>query len=87
MSAWAKDQVEPALWMVGRIRASHQRAPSIQASATVRRTRRSCSQGARSSTFPGAQAGAFHLIGSAGESKVQSFPRLGGLHHRYAVAA
>jgi len=31
MSAWAKDQVEPALWMVGRIRASHQRAPSIQA--------------------------------------------------------
>jgi putative transposase len=22
-----------------------------------------------------------------GESKIQSFPRLGGLHHRYAVAA
>jgi len=26
-------------------------------------------------------------IRSAGESKIQSFPRLGGLHHRYAVAA
>jgi len=24
---------------------------------------------------------------SAGESKIQSFPRLSGLHHRYAVAA
>jgi putative transposase len=26
-------------------------------------------------------------IGSAIESKIRSFPRLGGLHHRYAVAA
>jgi putative transposase len=26
-------------------------------------------------------------IRSARESKIQSFPRLGGLHHRYAVAA
>jgi len=26
-------------------------------------------------------------IRSASESKIQSFPRLGGLHHRYAVAA
>jgi putative transposase len=26
-------------------------------------------------------------IWSAGESKIQSFSRLGGLHHRYAVAA
>ena len=26
-------------------------------------------------------------IRAAGESKIQSFPRLGGLHHRYAVAA
>ena len=26
-------------------------------------------------------------IRSAGESKIQSFPRLGGLHHRYAMAA
>jgi putative transposase len=26
-------------------------------------------------------------ISSARESKIQSFPRLGGLHHRYAVAA
>jgi transposase InsO family protein len=26
-------------------------------------------------------------IRSAGESKIQSFPRLGGLHHRYEVAA
>ena len=26
-------------------------------------------------------------IHSAGESKIQSLPRLGGLHHRYAVAA
>jgi hypothetical protein len=26
-------------------------------------------------------------IGSARERKIQSFPRLGGLHHRYAVAA
>jgi putative transposase len=26
-------------------------------------------------------------IRSARERKIQSFPRLGGLHHRYAVAA
>ena len=26
-------------------------------------------------------------ISSARERKIQSFPRLGGLHHRYAVAA
>jgi len=26
-------------------------------------------------------------IRSARESNIQSFPRLGGLHHRYAVAA
>jgi hypothetical protein len=26
-------------------------------------------------------------MGSARERKIQSFPRLGGLHHRYAVAA
>ena len=26
-------------------------------------------------------------IRSARENKIQSFPRLGGLHHRYAVAA
>jgi hypothetical protein len=26
-------------------------------------------------------------IRSAGKSKIQSFSRLGGLHHRYAVAA
>jgi hypothetical protein len=32
-------------------------------------------------------AGRATEIRSAGESKIQSFPRLGGLHHRYAVAA
>jgi len=32
-------------------------------------------------------AGRATEIRSAGEGKIQSFPRLGGLHHRYAVAA
>jgi len=32
-------------------------------------------------------AGRATEIRSAGESKIQSFARLGGLHHRYAVAA
>jgi transposase InsO family protein len=32
-------------------------------------------------------AGRATEIRSAGESKIQSLPRLGGLHHRYAVAA
>jgi hypothetical protein len=32
-------------------------------------------------------AGRATEIRSAGESKIQSFPRLGALHHRYAVAA
>ena len=32
-------------------------------------------------------AGRATEIRSTGESKIQSFPRLGGLHHRYAVAA
>jgi transposase InsO family protein len=32
-------------------------------------------------------AGRPTAIRSAGESKIRSFPRLGGLHHRYAVAA
>jgi transposase InsO family protein len=32
-------------------------------------------------------AGRATEIRSAGESQIQSFPRLGGLHHRYAVAA
>ena len=32
-------------------------------------------------------AGRPTAIGSAVESKIRSFPRLGGLHHRYAVAA
>jgi len=32
-------------------------------------------------------AGRATEICSAGGSKIQSFPRLGGLHHRYAVAA
>ena len=32
-------------------------------------------------------AGRPTAIPSAGESKIRSFPRLGGLHHRYAVAA
>jgi hypothetical protein len=32
-------------------------------------------------------AGRATKIRSAGESKIQSFPRLGGLHHRYAVGA
>jgi len=32
-------------------------------------------------------AGRATEIRSAGKSKIQSFPRLGGLHHRYAVAA
>ena len=31
-------------------------------------------------------AGRATEIRSAGESQIQSFPRLGGLHHRYAVA-
>jgi hypothetical protein len=31
-------------------------------------------------------AGRPTAIRSKGESKIQSFPRLGGLHHRYAVA-
>ena len=34
-----------------------------------------------------APAGRPTAIGSKAESKIQSFPRLGGLHHRYAVAA
>ena len=32
-------------------------------------------------------AGRPTATGSAVESKIRSFPRLGGLHHRYAVAA
>jgi hypothetical protein len=32
-------------------------------------------------------AGRATEIRSAGENKIQSFPRLGGLHHRYALAA
>jgi hypothetical protein len=32
-------------------------------------------------------AGRATEIRSAGESKIQSFPRLGGLHHRYAVGS
>ena len=32
-------------------------------------------------------AGRATEIRSAGEIKIQSFPRLGGLHHRYALAA
>jgi len=32
-------------------------------------------------------AGRATEIRSLGDSKMQSFPRLGGLHHRYAVAA
>ena len=32
-------------------------------------------------------AGRATKIRSAGGSKIQSFPKLGGLHHRYAVAA
>jgi hypothetical protein len=32
-------------------------------------------------------AGRATEIPSVGESKIQSFPRLGGLHHRYAGAA
>ena len=32
-------------------------------------------------------AGRATEIRSAGKSKIQSFSRLGGLHHRYAVAA
>ena len=32
-------------------------------------------------------AGRATEIRSAREMKIQSFPRLGGLHHRYAVAA
>jgi hypothetical protein len=34
-----------------------------------------------------APAGRPTEIRSKAESKIQSFPRLGGLHHRYAVAA
>ena len=34
-----------------------------------------------------APAGRPTAIGTKAESKIQSFPRLGGLHHRYAVAA
>jgi hypothetical protein len=34
-----------------------------------------------------APAGRPTAIRSKAESKIQSFPRLGGLHHRYAVAA
>jgi hypothetical protein len=32
-------------------------------------------------------AGRATEIRAAGKSQIQSFPRLGGLHHRYAVAA
>jgi hypothetical protein len=34
-----------------------------------------------------APAGRPTALGSKAESKIQSFPRLGGLHHRYALAA